>query len=172
MINQEKILLSAGRILRKALINELKTQGHRLTGALANSIQFQVRRDFNNRYTLLGYMLGYGQFVNDGVSASRIPFNPGSGARHSRFIDSLKTYWENRGLNPKDAERAAFATARKMKQYGMPSPGSYRYSKNGARRLFISRAVQIALPEMTATVIASYQAEILKLYNKTKSELV
>jgi hypothetical protein len=118
-------LISASR-------GELIAQGHRLTGNLVNS--------FEQTITFVGgsikaevFVADYGLIIDGGVKPSRIPYNRGSGARTSKYIEALIEYWRKRGLNELAAKRAAFATAAKQKQEGMPTRDSYRYSTNGRR---------------------------------------
>ncbi len=136
--NFERLLL----FLIKAAKYELEQQGHRLTGNLEKSLQYTIEGDLNK---LVGkiWVADYGVVIDKGVARSRIPYNQGSGARTSMYIDGLKKFFRLRGLGAKEAERAAFATAKKQKKEGMPTRGSYAFSNNG-KRLNWSRQVGTA----------------------------
>jgi len=121
--------------------SELKAQGHRLTGNLERSLQYEVEKKLN---TITGkiYIAEYGVILDKGVKPSRIPYSKGSGAKTSEYIAGLTRFFELRGLDFKEAKGAAFATAYKQKiaREGMPTRNSYTFSSNG-RRLDWSRQV-------------------------------
>lgn len=118
-------LISASR-------GELIAQGHRLTGNLVNSFE-QTIMFVSGSIKAEVFVADYGLIIDSGVKPSRIPYNRGSGARTSKYIEALIEYWRKRGLNELNAKRAAFATAAKQKREGMPTRDSYRYSTNGRR---------------------------------------
>jgi len=120
---------------------ELEKQGHKLTGRLINSLEAEVKVTENG---ITGYVMAedYGLILNTGVPANKIPFNPGSGAKSSKYIDALVRYFRLRGLSEKRAIRAAFATANKHKREGMPTKASYRFSQNGRRKGWIDYTIR------------------------------
>lgn len=122
------------------LKSELKDQGHYLTGNLESSIE-SVILDANNAIKGLIEIEEYGLIINAGVRRSRIPYNPGSGAKTSKYIDALINYFRLRGLNQNNAKKAAFATANIHKREGMPTSRSSIYSKNGKRVGFIDDSI-------------------------------
>lgn len=171
------ILEQANTVLVNELRNEFAAQGHHLTGALEDSIHGVVSEysDYwieseGNR--LQGYALFYGNILDKGVSPERVPFQEGSGAIHSKFIDALIGYFEARGHSAKDAKSYAFATAKVMKQKGMPTPGSMSYSSTGQRTDFINNMNN----KMTTTIdpiILNGINELVHIeFNKTKSETI
>jgi len=123
-------------ILKNDLKQELKMQGHYLTGGLENSVVSDVLNNGNN-VAVEVFADGYIDPVNDGVPAHKIPYDPDnrSGAKSSKYIEGLKNYAKLRfGLtDDKAALGAAFAIAKKHKKEGMPTQGSYSFSKNGSR---------------------------------------
>lgn len=130
---------SAANIFR----NSLKDQGHVLTGKLLRSIRGVVL-DFKKILTLYVEMADYYEILDKGVSADRIPFNPGSGAESSRYISGLISFFRKRGLNNKRATSAAFATAFKHKLEGMPTRASRRFSVTKKRTGFVSDNIEKA----------------------------
>jgi hypothetical protein len=109
-----------GEVVKKAVKQAFIIQGRSLTGALVNSIDYSVNATINSAFVEFT-LLDYGMILNYGVPANRIPYSPGSGAKSSKYIDGLKMYAKLRfNANDKEAERIAFAIARKHKKFGMP----------------------------------------------------
>ena len=136
--------------LQKRLIAELRAQGHRLTGALEDSISFDVQTD-GNTITAVMTALDYGLVMEFGVSASRIPYGGGSGGT-SKYIQGLVRFFTLRGLGSREALSAAFATAKKHKREGMPTRGSFAFSSNGRRTGFVQNTLEQYLPQLTETI--------------------
>ncbi|MCS6930524.1 MAG: hypothetical protein NZM43_13635, partial [Saprospiraceae bacterium] len=124
------------RILRDLLAKELAEQGHRNTGALERSLTYEVKREGDK---VVGAMMAniYAIYLEFGVPANRIPYTPGSGAKRSKYIQGLITYFTTKGLNPSEAKSAAFATANVHKREGMPTRASFNFSSNGRRTGFL-----------------------------------
>lgn len=121
---------------------ELKDQGHNLSGRLSKSLQ--ITPIFNRgQITLLGSFFNYGAPVDQGVTASKIPFTPGSGKKSSKYIDGLIRFVKLRRIETDDkkAKSVAFAIAFKHKKEGMPTKSSFKFSKNGRRRGWISHVL-------------------------------
>jgi len=117
--------------IKKRFADEFAAQGHHLTGAAEESVSFNEAINDNRRSleVLANYYVVY---VDKGVKPSEIK-SPYAPAR----IDGLTRYWKmRRGLNDKDAKRAAYATATKHAQEGMPTRNSERYSSTGKRTGF------------------------------------
>jgi len=128
-----------GKILGEYLViklgQELREQGHSLTGALIESLEYRVR-SFAGRMVVEFLSNDYGAYLNAGVPASRIPYTAGGKRRggKSLYIQGLIRYVERRmGLRGREAVGVAFAIARAHKREGMPTRGSYQYSRNGRR---------------------------------------
>lgn len=127
--------------LQKAFRDELQAQGHVNTGKLYDSIDYDIQ--ILSQQIVSGfYFEDYGFIVDQGVKAERIPFNPGSGATSSKYIQGLINFFKSKGiLNDKEAKSAAFATAWKHKREGMPTRTSFAYSNNGRRTGFVNRVL-------------------------------
>ena len=111
---------------------ELTEQGHNLSGELIKSLEYQVRENAKG-ITISFLSSEYGEYVNRGVAADRVPFGGGRGGT-SKYIQGLIRFVERRmNLKGKEATSVAFAIARSHKREGMPTRGSYQYSRNGRR---------------------------------------
>ena len=135
-------------IILRVLGDEYEQQGHKLSGNLRSSLGTNIRADAVSAVVEV-LMLEYGRYISDGVPASRIPYSPNSGAKTSKYITGLTEFAKQRfAVGQKEATRIAFAIARKQKEQGMPTKGSFRYSKNGRRTGAIEAAFADAVPEM------------------------
>jgi hypothetical protein len=135
-----------GQIAIEAVKLELAAQGHRLTGALIDSVTYQVKQTATGAL-IEGLLLDYGIPVNTGVPAANIPYtrkaNLGtfrktgfrrSGGKASKYIAGLKLFAKLRfRVNEREATRIAFAIANKHKKEGMPTQASKRFSSTGKR---------------------------------------
>jgi hypothetical protein len=133
-----------GDYLRIKLGQELRDQGHNLTGDLITSLEYRVR-------TTVGGIIveflsnNYGAYLNTGIPAYRIPYTPGGRRRGgtSMYIQGLIRYVERRiGLRGREAVGVAFAIARAHKREGMPTQASHRFSKNGRRTGWIDAVLK------------------------------
>jgi len=132
-------LTLAINLLKLELQTKLEKQGHgrKQTSKLISGIETEVRVMAFGAVADL-FLEDYYIFLEKGVSASKIPFNPGSGRRTSKYIEALKMFFRRKGLGTKEAKRAAFATANKHKKEGMPTRASFRFSTDGTRLNFFS----------------------------------
>jgi len=133
----EAQLAKIGDLLVVAFREELKEQGHFLTGRLNRSIEARIRTNivqiFANDYAL---------YLDSGVKPNRIPFG-GGGGKSSQYIQGLMAYAMQRfKVNAKEATKIAFAIANVQKRQGMPTKRSFRFSKNGKRTGFIEAGAQ------------------------------
>jgi len=119
---------------------EIKAQGHTLTGKLERSLRTDISISLG---TFSGKVMveDYGVIIDKGVKYNKIPYRRGSGAKTSKYIEALTKYFQQRGLDFKKAKGAAFATAYKQKiaREGMPTRNSYTFSSNGRRTQWIRR---------------------------------
>jgi len=117
--------------------------GHKLTNNLVESLKVDITNKASS-ILIEGYMFDYGSAMNDGVPASSIPFNRGSGAGKSLYIAGLEKYVEMRmGLSGKEALSVAFAIATKQKRLGMPIRTRGRGTK------WINKSMDKMLPEIS-----------------------
>lgn len=149
----ESIITAAMDDIRKLLIAELSAQGHRNTGALEKSLSYEVKREGDGIVAVMT-AFEYGLYVEFGVPASRIPYTLGWRKRggNSKYIQGLVTFFSHKGLSPREALGAAFATARKHKREGMPTRGSYAFSSNGRRTGFTRNTLEQYLPILASKI--------------------
>jgi hypothetical protein len=151
-----------GKIIVEAVKKAFIMQGHKMTGALNESIEYKAAAQINS-VSLEFLMLDYGMIQNFGVTPERIPFNSGSGNKTSKYIDGLKRFAKIKlGKNDKEAERIAFAIAYKQKQEGMPTKGSYKYSKTGKRTGAVLDALRDSEDEVTKLINLALEEYIFK----------
>jgi hypothetical protein len=131
-----KKAVQVAEFFKKELTNEFNSQGHRDTGKFEKSIEYDILTNVGTIEIVFSY-LKYGIFLEKGVAANKIPFGVGAGRKAtSLYIEALKNWAaRKRMLKPLSA---AFAIAKTHKKEGMPSRGSYKFSKNGRRRNFQS----------------------------------
>lgn len=134
-------LESAMKRLQADLRGELKAQGHHLTGRLSESLEYEIEVE-GNVITAVMECEDYGLAMEFGVTAERIPYSPGSGAKTSKYIQGLIRFWNLRGVTGREGISAAFATARKHKREGMPTRGSHAFSTTGSRTGFASTVLE------------------------------
>lgn len=140
MINEKEIIEIISDLIKQDISTKLKEQGHNNTGSLLNSISYKITQTADSIITDF-YMNKYGNIVDFGVRANRIPYRRGSGAKKSKYIDGLINYFQSKGLSDAESKRAAFATANVHKQDGMPTKASSRFSKTGERTGFITKVI-------------------------------
>lgn len=134
------------KIVEDYVINELRktiaNQGHTLTGSLSASLEAHTLNTLNG-YFINFYYNEYGQPLDTGVKPERIPFNPGSGAKTSKYIDALIQYVKRRMnvTGDKEAKGIAFAIAYKHKKEGMSTTASARFSKTGERNNWVNNTL-------------------------------
>lgn len=167
-----RLLQRASDMLNKKLIAELKAQGHSLTGSLERSLRGNMIQS-RSGVSVLGTMNGYGKYVATGVSKDRIPYGGHSATGGtSKYIQGLVAFWKLRGLSEKEALRAAFATAKKHKREGMPTKGSYAFSKTGERTQFIQIVDRAAGTDIDNIVLDGLDRIVDQKYREVKSETI
>jgi hypothetical protein len=134
-------LESAMKVLQGDLREELKAQGHYLTGKLHDSIKYEITQGVDAVVATMECE-EYGLAMELGVAANRIPYSGNGGGGTSQYIQGLITFFELRGLQGREAIGAAFATANVQRREGMPTRGSYQFSSNGQRIGFATTVLQ------------------------------
>ena len=175
MVLGEKEIGVIKKLLHDALMAEWRAQGHYMTGKVVEEIDYEINRTFGG-VTITGLMPAYGGYINEGVSASNIPYSPGSGAGKSKYIEGLIGYVQKRmAINDlREAKSVAFAIAQTQKRQGMPTIGSYRYSSTGKRTEWVNDALQKNMDKLGGYIrqfYASYMRsqfqELIVTYSKT-----
>lgn len=137
-----------GRVAVEELKLVFASQGYRFTGELIRSVEHVVRKTMEAVDVSILFNF-YGRFLVEGVPANRIrsPFAPPR-------IRALTAWSEKKfSVSRKEAERIAYAIARKHSQLGFPLPMSGR-KRTGAVEMVIEKIT----PDIEAFV-ASYVTE-------------
>lgn len=163
-----------GKIIVEAVKKAFIMQGHKMTGALNESIEYKAAAQINS-VSLEFLMLDYGMIQNFGVTPDRIPFNAGSGAKSSKYIDGLKRFAKIKlGKNDKEAERIAFAIAYKQKDEGMPTKGSKLMGKKTGAVLDALRDSEDEVTKLINLALEEYIfknfVDVITTVNKKDSE--
>lgn len=148
--------------LRKALSDELVIQGHKNTGGLIESINF-ISRKTATMLTIEERHLNYGNIIDKGVAASRIPYGGRTGkGGTSKYIQALMDYVRKRAIaqGDKEVKNIAFAIANKHKKFGMPTPGSSRFSSSRKRTGWIDEAQKRSQGELASLLLRLYGNDI------------
>lgn len=155
------ILTEVMKLLQSELRLEQGKQGHRLTGALEQSITYEVQESKSSCTGKMFY-LDYGEVIELGVRAERIPFGKGKGGgqKTSLYIQGLVEFWEKRGLSDRDALGAAFATAHVHAREGMPTRASHRFSETGERTGFVRTVIERKLDDIASIIEKKYGATL------------
>lgn len=121
------------------LVNELKAQGHNLTGALARSVVASTQRVLDDMEIAVAH-LSYGTTLNTGIPASRVPRY---GTAYGDLLYSLVKWVRLRKIafGAGKAYRIAQLIIRKAQQTGFPTPGAFKFSNNGRRTGWIDHVV-------------------------------
>lgn len=153
-----------GEVVKSAVRNAFILQGRKLTGALINSIDYNVNATVNSAFIEFT-LLDYGMILNYGVPPERIPYSRGSGAKGSKYIDGLKAYAKLRfSVNDKTALQIAFAIANKHKKYGMPldrKTGAVQDGIDNSKRE-VEQLISDALTKLIQVMFVGAFAEVKK----------
>lgn len=133
-------------VLTKALSDEWIAQGHSMNNTIIDNIEYVVKQE-TNKLTISGMMYVYGNIIAAGVMSSKIPYGGRTGrGGTSLYIKALQDYVKAR-MNIQDEQKSksiAFAIAQTQKfsgdTWGMPTRGSYAYTKTGKRLEWIEEA--------------------------------
>lgn len=138
--------------VKAGLIKEWNSQGHSLTGAAEQSMQYEIKVEGNTAIATM-YANDYVLHLETGVRADRIPYSGRTGrGGKSKYIQGLIHFFELRGVHGESATRAAFATAATHRKSGLPSRGSYAFSANGRRTGFVRHTIDQYLPKITEII--------------------
>lgn len=142
--------------LTKALKEEWEAQGHKMTGSIVDEIEYVVKEEAAH-LEISGYMAFYGNIIAAGTPSDKIPYSGRTGrGGTSKYITALQNYVKQRMriTEEKKSKSIAFAIAANQKKYGMPTPGSYSFSKSGKRRDWIEEAFRNKAGAITEAIRA------------------
>lgn len=152
--------------IREELMKEWEAQGHVMTGSGISGITYKEAIQ-PYQFTVEAFSKNYVGILNDGVPAGNIPFSGttrgrgGNGTGKSLYIEGLTKYAMKRmGAGEKEARSIAFAIAYTHKREGMPSIGSYAFTKTGERTSFVDRVVEKTSGDLEVTVAYIFEKVI------------
>lgn len=120
------IFNDANKEITDDIKEQLRLQGHFLTGALERSIK-EIVIETPTGFQLTASAAEYMEDLEQGVPSHQISIDPKS-------IQELTRYVELRmGYRGKYAQKVAIAILKKQQKEGMPTKNSYQYSKTGER---------------------------------------
>lgn len=162
------------QVLTEALMNEWELQGHAMTSAVVKDIEYVVKQE-TNRLSISGMIYPYGNIIAAGTKSGKIPYSGRSGkGGTSLYIAALQRYVKQR-MNINDEQKSksiAFAIATEQKKHGMPTPGSYNYSKSGKRIDWVEEAfmrseekIKEAIRQMAFNLLSVNIDVLLKKWN-------
>ena len=158
IIEKQSILVAD--FFKAELKNELEQQGHKDTGKLIDSIDYEILIDTDTVKIVFEYLY-YGEIVNNGVTAAKIPFGGSTGAKTSLYIEALRAWAKRKGFSKPLS--AAFAIAHKHKKEGMPTKGSYKFSNNGRRKNWKTFTLETYLPQSLIIFANADLNELIKI---------
>lgn len=144
MKSLREILEGGHRIVKSELITQLHEQGHSLTGALEASITAKAKGELIDASAF-----SYLHKLNEGVRPEDIKVNAQALAEMTRYVELRMGY---RG---KKASQVAYLILRKQKQEGMPTSGSYAYSRTGERLNSLDNSFENRDAELTEYMVSS-----------------
>ena len=133
-------------VLTKALQDEWIAQGHAMSSSIIDNIEYVVKQEAK-MLSISGMIFAYGNIIAAGTMASKIPYSgrTGKGGK-SLYITALQNYVKQRMriTDEQKSKSIAFAIAQTQKfsgdAWGMPTRGSYAYTKTGKRLAWIEEA--------------------------------
>lgn len=130
------------------LKNEVLEQGHKDTGKLINSMNYDIIEKGNIIEVMFTYAF-YGRFVNDGVPASKVRYG----------IEIIIDWAKRKGIiKSKKDYGIAYAIKATHQKQGIPSKGSFKFSKNGRRKDFQDHVIK----QIPSTVNPLIEKELIK----------
>jgi hypothetical protein len=160
MTTMADIYAGAFRLITELLRQEIDQQGHRLTGALEDSLDYDLKKE-GRADVLEGTALYYSIFVNEGVPAASVSM---------KQFPFVVEYFKKRGLNEPEAKNAAAATIKTWMKTGMPSPASRRFSRTGGRTGYVLSAFTGGQPKIDQYMNDTLDFGVEEKFQLTKSE--
>lgn len=168
MTTMDDIYRGALVLINQELRKEMVAQGHRLSGAMEDSLDADIGKE-RKADVMQGYAVYYTKFVNEGFRAEKASF---------KQFPFLLDYFIKRGY-PKEssdggltAGTLAAMTIRKWMKEGMPTQASKRFSSTGSRTNMIENAFVGAEPKIDEYMGNSIDFLVEEKFQKEKSETV
>lgn len=127
------------------LRHELEQQGHKDTGALDKSIRYEITQTGND-IEIGFYYLEYGKDLNDGVKPQNVNYK----------LTDLAGWAQRKGITNLPALQKLH------KKVGIPTRGSYKFSKNGRRTMF----KDVIVNELKKTLPSRLQDKVVSTFKE------
>ncbi|RFM30032.1 hypothetical protein [Deminuibacter soli] len=144
---------------------ELRLQGHFLTGALEQSLHDAIAQ-LPDGVDLQATALGYIEDLEKGVPSNHIAIDATSIAAMTRYVQLRM------GYKGKQATKVAIAILKKQQKEGMPTRNSYQFSKTGNRLESVADTFYKNDNRYTGMIDNVVIGELDAEFNKTKSGIV
>jgi hypothetical protein len=131
---------------------EIKAQGHEDTGELVRSIRYEIKHTGNSLSATI-FAAEQMDYVN-----RKLRFRGVSRAQ----ITALTAWWKRKGKNEKQAKSAAWATAKAHEKQGMPTRGSYAFSKNNRRIGALQNSVDQGIKDFDLYFKTSFKSAYMR----------
>lgn len=158
-MNIVDIYKGAEILINNLIREELKKQGHYLTGNLDRSLSGIISKTAKTD-TLSGFALSYINVLEQGLEPEQISF---------KMLPGLVAYFIKRGLSQEEALQAGKATIFKWMKEGLSTQASKRFSQTGARQHAVEAVFVGKQTEIDEYVLNTIE---FSLQPKTKSETI
>lgn len=162
MASNSNIFNAANQAIVEDIKNELRLQGHYLTGALEASLRAMEISE-NGKLVLTAGALGYLEDLEHGIPANEISIDAKSVAEMTGYV-TLRM-----GYTGKYATKVAIAILRKQQKEGNPTRGSYAYTKTGFRTEAVSDTFADHQPKYIAMIDDAAIGSLDKSFHEIKS---
>lgn len=162
MTTIEDIYRGAEQLINRIIRKEMVAQGHHLTGAMEDSLSFDVMKKANADI-MEGFGVLYTQFVDQGVPAASVSM---------KQFPFLVEYFKKRGLQEKEAMGAAAATIKVWMRDGMSTQASKRFSDTGARQNMIESAFTGGQVQIDEYITNGLDFVVEERFQQEKSETI
>lgn len=161
MATSTSIFETANRQIIDDIKKELRLQGHYLTGALEASL---LEREIaeNGGVTLTAEALGYLEDLEKGIAGENINIA-------ARMNDMVRYVNLRLGYFGKKAQQVAFLILRKQRQEGMPTSGSYAFTKTGFRKEAVEQTFEHNQPKYVDLIDTAAIGALDNIFSEIKS---
>lgn len=156
-----EILEAGQRIIETSVKQELRDQGHYLTGALERSLAAKVKSE-----VMEGEALDYLKKLDEGVPGSQIKVDSKALAEMTRYVELRMGYKGSKAM------QVAYRILQTQQREGMPTANSYAYSKNGERKKGLQIGFAEAEPRLDKHMSDGLDALIDEKYRLQKNETI
>ena len=162
MQTDPSIFEPANKSIIEDIKTELRLQGHYLTGALEASLHDEEIAE-NGGVTLTASALGYLEDLETGIPSEQIQLTSGRLAEMTRYVELRMGYQGKKALS------VAYAIIKKQQKEGMPTSGSYAFSKTGFRTEAIEQTFEKNQDKYVGEIDVATFNSLDNIFNQVKS---